>query len=341
MALNPRLWASIVPRNPSIRKPNHYWEMARAAWDNRDQLGFAWRILNHGVCDGCALGTAGLTDWTLDDTHLCMVRLELMRLNTAPALDPERLADVSRLGALSSRALRGLGRLPEPMIRAKGEKGFRVVSWEEAYAAAAAAIRRTTPDRFAVYLTSRGILNEHYYAVQKATRAMGTNNVDNSARLCHAASTVAMKQTLGHGATTGPPRPSRALLRLDPARQAVQLDGPTRRGPLDGGRAGRRVHLEGGRGPPRGSRRRCAAAHLTGRPVPGPREDRPYQAEEPGRPLARGERPAVARGEGRSLPRARLQRSGQRGEGLNEAWERARFEPQRNRVGSSPYLRTA
>ena len=29
--------------------------------------------------------------------HLCMVRLELMRLNTAPALDPSILADVSPL----------------------------------------------------------------------------------------------------------------------------------------------------------------------------------------------------------------------------------------------------
>ena len=53
-----------------------------------------------------------------------------------------------------------------------------------------------------MYLTSRGILNEHYYAAQKAARAMGTNHVDNSARLCHAASTVAMKRTLGYGATT-------------------------------------------------------------------------------------------------------------------------------------------
>jgi molybdopterin-dependent oxidoreductase alpha subunit len=51
-------------------------------------------------------------------------------------------------------------------------------------------------------MTSRGILNEHYYAAQKAARALGTNHVDNSARLCHAASTVAMKKTLGHGATT-------------------------------------------------------------------------------------------------------------------------------------------
>ena len=31
---------------------------------------------------------------------------------------------------------------------------------------------------------------------------MGTSHVDNSARLCHAASTVAMKRTLGYGATT-------------------------------------------------------------------------------------------------------------------------------------------
>jgi molybdopterin-dependent oxidoreductase alpha subunit len=202
MAWNPRLWASAVPRDPRQQKPNHYLEMARVAWENRDQLPFAWRILKQGTCDGCALGTTGLKDWTLDGVHLCMVRLELLRLNTAPALDPGRLADVSRLEALSSRELRALGRLPEPMLRRRGEKGFRVVSWEEAYAAAAGKIRAARPERFAVYVTSRGILNEHYYAAQKAARAMGTNHVDNSARLCHAASTVAMKRALGYGATT-------------------------------------------------------------------------------------------------------------------------------------------
>jgi molybdopterin-dependent oxidoreductase alpha subunit len=202
MALNPRLWASLVPRDPRERKPNHYFEMARAAWDNRDQLPYAWRILTQGVCDGCALGTSGLRDWTLEGVHLCMVRLELMRLNTAPALDPARLADVGPLAHLTSKELRGLGRLGEPMIRRSGEKGFRVVPWEEAYEVAARAICRTQPERLAVYLTSRGILNEAYYAAQKAARAMGTNHVDNSSRLCHAASTVAMKRALGHGAST-------------------------------------------------------------------------------------------------------------------------------------------
>ena len=183
MKLRPSLWASRVPRDPRERKPNHYVEMARVAWRNRDQLPYAWRVLSEGVCDGCALGTTGLRDWTMDGIHLCMVRLELLRLNTAPALDPERLRDVSALEALSSRDLRELGRLPEPMIRRRGEKGFRVVSWDEAYGASAEKIRATTPERLAVYLTSRGILNEHYYAAQKAARAMGTNHVDNSARL--------------------------------------------------------------------------------------------------------------------------------------------------------------
>jgi molybdopterin-dependent oxidoreductase alpha subunit len=202
MGLKPSLWASLVPRDPRERKPNHYVEMARVAWRNRDELPFAWRLLSEGVCDGCALGTTGLRDWTMDGIHLCMVRLELLRLNTAPALDLERLADVSTLAGLSSRELRELGRLPEPMVRHKGDKGFRVLPWDEAYALAAEKIRATDPERFAVYLTSRGILNEHYYAAQKAARAMGTNHVDNSARLCHAASTVAMKRTVGYGATT-------------------------------------------------------------------------------------------------------------------------------------------
>ncbi len=198
----PHVRASWMPFGLGSTKPHHYLEMARVLWENRDNLPFAWRILRHGVCDGCALGTTGMKDWTLEGTHLCMVRLELLRLNTAGALDPDRLANVASLAQESSRQLRMLGRLPHPMLRRRGEKGFRVVSWEEAYGAATEKIRATKPERFAVYLTSRGMMNEHYYAAQKAARALGTNHVDNSARLCHAASTVAMKRSLGYGATT-------------------------------------------------------------------------------------------------------------------------------------------
>jgi molybdopterin-dependent oxidoreductase alpha subunit len=184
------------------QKPHHYLEMARAAWENRDQLPFAWRILRDGVCDGCALGTSGLSDWTVPGVHLCMVRLELMRLNTAPALDPRALTDVRSLASRSSRDLRDLGRLPEPMIRRRGEPGFLVASWDEALDRIAAGLREADPRRVAVYMTSRGITNESYYAAQKAARFLGVPHVDNSARLCHAASTAGMKATLGYGAST-------------------------------------------------------------------------------------------------------------------------------------------
>jgi molybdopterin-dependent oxidoreductase alpha subunit len=191
-----------LPFGIGAQKPHHYREMARAAWANRDQLAFAWRILNQGVCDGCALGTSGLSDWTLPGVHLCMVRLELMRLNTAPALDPALLSDVGSLATLDSRRLRELGRLPEPMIRLRGERGFLTATWDEALDRIAAELGRVDPARAAFYLTSRGITNEVYYAAQKAARLLGSPHVDNSARLCHAASTVAMKSTLGFGAST-------------------------------------------------------------------------------------------------------------------------------------------
>ena len=184
------------------QKPHHYREMVRVAWENRDQLPFAWRILKDGVCDGCALGTSGLSDWTLPGVHLCMVRLELMRLNTAPEIDSSVLGDVASLRTRSSQELRDLGRLGQPMIRRPGQRGFAVISWDQALDTIAAAARATRGERVAMYLTSRGITNEVYYAAQKAARFMGSNHVDNSARLCHAASTSAMRVALGYGAAT-------------------------------------------------------------------------------------------------------------------------------------------
>src|SRR3989441_11963413 len=124
MGLSRSSRVSLSPFGLGETKPRHFREMARVAWENREQIPFAWRILTRGVCDGCALGTSGLSDWTIEGTHLCMVRLELMRLNTMPALDPRRLADSGRLEELSSGELRALGRLPEPMIRRRGRKGF-------------------------------------------------------------------------------------------------------------------------------------------------------------------------------------------------------------------------
>jgi molybdopterin-dependent oxidoreductase alpha subunit len=195
-------WAGLVPNGIGQTKPNHYLEMARVVWRNRDQLPFAYRILTQGVCDGCALGTSGVRDYTMDGVHLCMVRLDLMRLNTAPALDVTRLGDADKLAEMSASQLRELGRLPYPMLRRRGERGFARITWDEALAVAASRAAAVEPNRLAFYLTSRGLTNEAYYVAQKVARFFGTNNVDNSARICHAPSTVAMKQAIGVAAST-------------------------------------------------------------------------------------------------------------------------------------------
>ncbi|MBD2247094.1 FdhF/YdeP family oxidoreductase [Nostoc sp. FACHB-888] len=198
----PSNWASWKPFGIGEQYPNNYWEVFRAIWLSRDKLPYAWNILDKGVCDGCALGTTGMKDWTLDGIHLCNVRLRLLRMNTMPAFDPVLLEDVSQLQKQKSAQLRDLGRLPYPMMRQRGEKGFRRVSWDEALGVISDRIRSTTPDRVSFYITSRGTVNETYYVTQKAVRAMGSNNVDNAARICHSPSTAGLKAALGAGATT-------------------------------------------------------------------------------------------------------------------------------------------
>ena len=145
----PSLWASWRPFGLGLQRPNNYQEVWRAFRENKGRRRYAWRISKHGVCDGCALGTTGTRDWTQPGVHLCNIRLRLQRLNTQPAFDPALLADVSTLVGASSRALRELGRLPAPMIRRRGEPGFRVVSWDEALDAIAATSAPRPPTAWA------------------------------------------------------------------------------------------------------------------------------------------------------------------------------------------------
>ena len=193
---------SVVPFGLGATKPKHFRDMLKVVWKNRDNLGYAWKVLSKGVCDGCALGVAGFHDWTIKGTHLCMTRLNLLRLNTMPALDVKQLEDVTLLSTMDNARLRELGRLPFPLLRERGDRGFRRISWEEAYERIARRLRGADPRHFGFFVTSRGVTNEVYYMAQKVARFLGTNNVDNAARLCHSPSTGAMKHALGVAATT-------------------------------------------------------------------------------------------------------------------------------------------
>ncbi len=201
--LDPSLWVSKVPFGLGKIKPKHIRDTAKVAWENKDNLPYATRILTQGVCDGCALGVAGLQDQTLQGPHLCTTRLNVLRLNTMPAMKPEVVhAEIDELRKKSSTELRKLGRIPYPLIRKPGEKKFSRLSWDDALDLIADKIKAIDPKQYGFYLTSRGITNESYYTAAKVARFLGTNNIDNASRICHSPSKTALSRSLGIGASS-------------------------------------------------------------------------------------------------------------------------------------------
>ena len=177
------------------------------------------------------------------------------------------------------------------------------------------AIRTAGGDRTAIYLTSRGITNEVYYAAAKAARAMGVANIDSAARTCHAPvdrrpeADDRRRRVHVLDAGRARDRPDRAVghqRRQQPARvHEVPLPGPQARGPgrrrqpLPGARAGallgavqRRV----------GAVRHEAVRPPRARPPRGRRRARQRRA--PPADRARRRRPRLGRRPHRGLGRA-------------------------------------
>lgn len=91
-------------------------------------------------------------------------------------------------------------RLTSPLIKKNGE--FVTASWDEALELVAHRLAEYQGDQFALVASTK-CTNEENYIMQKFARAvMGTNNVDSSARLCHAPSIVGLREATGIGAMT-------------------------------------------------------------------------------------------------------------------------------------------
>lgn len=91
-------------------------------------------------------------------------------------------------------------RLTNPLVRRNGE--LEEATWEEALDLVARRLADYKGDQVAV-ITSAKCTNEDNYMLQKLARvALGTNNVDHCARLCHAPTLVGLTQSFGSGAMT-------------------------------------------------------------------------------------------------------------------------------------------
>jgi formate dehydrogenase major subunit len=97
-------------------------------------------------------------------------------------------------------------RVTTPLVREKITDPWREATWEEAIARAASEFRRVQatygPDSVGGITSSR-CTNEETFLVQKLVRAaLGTNNVDTCARVCHSPTGYGLKHTLGESAGT-------------------------------------------------------------------------------------------------------------------------------------------
>jgi formate dehydrogenase major subunit len=94
-------------------------------------------------------------------------------------------------------------RLTRPLFRS--DDGFVEASWSAALDRIETQIGKIVaehgPDAVGFFASSN-CTNEENYALQKLARILGTNNVDNCARLCHASTVAAMQERLGAGAMT-------------------------------------------------------------------------------------------------------------------------------------------
>ncbi|MDP2344378.1 MAG: formate dehydrogenase subunit alpha [Deltaproteobacteria bacterium] len=156
------------------------------------------------------LGTP--TSWTKTTCPYCAVGCE-MNVGTKAGkivdVRPVLAAPVNK-GHLCSKGRYAVGfvdaddRITSPMIR--DGAGWDRVSWDEAIAHVATRLRaiidRDGADAVAVLGSARATNEENYLAQKLARVALGTNNVDSCARVCHAPSAAALKAMLGTGAST-------------------------------------------------------------------------------------------------------------------------------------------
>ncbi|WP_411962833.1 formate dehydrogenase subunit alpha [Haloferax sp. YSMS24] len=94
-------------------------------------------------------------------------------------------------------------RLTQPLVRVNGR--LVEATWEEAFDIIERKfdhiVTEHGPDSV-FFFTSSGCTNEENYLLQKTARKLGTNNIDNCARLCHSSTVAAMGNRFGAGAMT-------------------------------------------------------------------------------------------------------------------------------------------
>jgi molybdopterin-dependent oxidoreductase alpha subunit len=109
---------------------------------------------------------------------------------------------VAELAEHSDTWLNDQGRLVQPMLLRPGATHYEPVSWDQAFAIVARALRTLASPDEAIFYTSGRTSNEAAFLYQLFVRAFGTNNLPDCSNMCHESSGAALKESLGVGKGT-------------------------------------------------------------------------------------------------------------------------------------------
>ena len=188
----PELWAGLAPNGIGLQKPNHYRDMAKAAWANRRHPKYAWDVLTQGRVRRVRARRRRLPRLDhrrrppLHDAAQAARAQHRRRRST-----PRVLADVDALRARDRhRAPRPRPARPPDAPPARRARASRRIDVGRG-ARRARRRDRAAPAPTASRSTSRAAASptRSYYVAGKAARAMGVASVDSAARVCHAPST--------------------------------------------------------------------------------------------------------------------------------------------------------
>jgi molybdopterin-dependent oxidoreductase alpha subunit len=162
-----------------------------------------WQTLNHkSACLSCAWGTGGQNGGFRDELgeplQRCLKSVEAISAELQPAVDPQVFAgrSLAQLQQLDSAACDRLGRLDRPLLLRGGDH-YTPISWDDALELLEQAFR-CPPERLASYSSGRSS-NEAAYLLQLLLRALGSNNLADCSDLCHAPSTIGLREAFGSG----------------------------------------------------------------------------------------------------------------------------------------------
>ncbi|MFT5758156.1 MAG: molybdopterin-dependent oxidoreductase alpha subunit [Alteromonadaceae bacterium] len=151
-------------------------------------------------CPGCAWG-----DKQAGFLHFCENGAKAIAWeSTSKTTDAEFFAQysVSQLLKQSDYWLEYQGRLTQPLKYDAKSDHYQAVSWEDAFELIAQHLNNLSSPNQAEFYTSGRASNEASFLYQLFGRIYGTNNFPDCSNMCHEASGVALKETIGIGKGT-------------------------------------------------------------------------------------------------------------------------------------------